>query len=78
MTTPAWVLLAFAAWTLATLFVGVGVYRWGRILAGRASTLVRIDLRQTETVAAIRFGLFATQFACMVAMAVVVAIRATA
>ena len=37
MTTPMWVLLAFAGWTLATLFVGVGVYRWGLILTGRAS-----------------------------------------
>jgi uncharacterized MAPEG superfamily protein len=35
MTTPLWVLLAFAGWTLATLFVTVGYYRWSRILTGR-------------------------------------------
>jgi uncharacterized MAPEG superfamily protein len=37
MTTPVWVLLGFAAWTLAVLFASVGVYRWSRILTGRAS-----------------------------------------
>jgi uncharacterized MAPEG superfamily protein len=37
MTTPVWVLLGFAAWTLAVLFGSVGVYRWSRILTGRAS-----------------------------------------
>jgi uncharacterized MAPEG superfamily protein len=36
MTTPEWVLLAFAGWTLATLFVSVGVYRFSLILTGRA------------------------------------------
>jgi uncharacterized MAPEG superfamily protein len=35
--TPVLVLLGFAAWTLLTLCVGVGVYRWSRILTGRAS-----------------------------------------
>jgi uncharacterized MAPEG superfamily protein len=35
MTTPAWVLLAFAFWTLIVLLATVGVYRWRRILAGR-------------------------------------------
>lgn len=30
-------LLAFAGWTLATLAFTVGVYRWRRILAGRAT-----------------------------------------
>lgn len=34
---PAWVLLGFAAWTLLTLMLSVGVYRWTRILTGRAS-----------------------------------------
>jgi uncharacterized MAPEG superfamily protein len=37
MTTPVWVLLGFAAWTLAVLFASVGIYRWSRILTGRAS-----------------------------------------
>jgi len=37
MTIPVLVLLAFAAWTLLTLFGSVGVYRWSRILTGRAS-----------------------------------------
>lgn len=37
MTIPMWVLLAFAAWTLAVLMGSVGVYRWSRILTGRAS-----------------------------------------
>jgi uncharacterized MAPEG superfamily protein len=34
---PMWVLLGFAAWTLAVLMGSVGVYRWSRILTGRAS-----------------------------------------
>ena len=37
MTIPVWVLLGFAAWTLLTLFMTIGVYRWTRILTGRAS-----------------------------------------
>jgi uncharacterized MAPEG superfamily protein len=37
MTIPMWVLLGFAAWTLAVLTASVGVYRWSRILTGRAS-----------------------------------------
>ena len=35
MSIPIWVLLGYAAWTLATLFATVGVYRWARILTGR-------------------------------------------
>jgi uncharacterized MAPEG superfamily protein len=35
MTTPIWMLLAFATWTLMILFATVGVYRWGHILTGR-------------------------------------------
>ncbi len=35
MTIPAWVLLAFAFWTLLVLIATVGVYRWKRILARR-------------------------------------------
>lgn len=34
---PLWVLLAFAGWTLLALLFSVGVYRWSRILTGRAS-----------------------------------------
>jgi uncharacterized MAPEG superfamily protein len=34
---PVLVLLGYAAWTLLTLFCTIGVYRWGRILTGRAS-----------------------------------------
>ena len=37
MSTPVWVLLGFAGWTLLILFATVGVYRWSRILTGRAS-----------------------------------------
>jgi len=37
MTTPVWVLLGFAGWTLLTLLGSVGVYRWSRILTRRAS-----------------------------------------
>ena len=37
MTVPVLVLLGFTAWTLMTLFVGTGIYRWGMILTGRAS-----------------------------------------
>jgi uncharacterized MAPEG superfamily protein len=34
---PVLVLLGFGAWTLLTLFGSIGVYRWRRILTGRAS-----------------------------------------
>lgn len=37
MSTPVWVLLAFAGWTLALLICTVGVYRWRQILSGRSS-----------------------------------------
>lgn len=37
MTVPLWVLLAFAAWTLLVLAGSIGVYRWSRILTGRAT-----------------------------------------
>ena len=37
MSIPVLVLLGFAAWTLLTLFASVGVYRWSRIVTGRAS-----------------------------------------
>ncbi len=36
MTTPLWVLLAFAVWTLLVLLAGVGVHRWSRILSRKA------------------------------------------
>jgi len=35
MTTPGWVLLGFAGWTLFILLLSVGVYRWSHILTGR-------------------------------------------
>jgi uncharacterized MAPEG superfamily protein len=37
MTTPVWVLLGFAMWTLLTLMSTVGIYRWSGILAGRTA-----------------------------------------
>ena len=37
MSIPVWVLLGFAAWTFVTLFGSIGVYRWSRILTGRAT-----------------------------------------
>jgi uncharacterized MAPEG superfamily protein len=37
MTIPLWMLLGFAAWTVLLLSATVGVYRWTRILSGRAS-----------------------------------------
>ena len=37
MNIPVLVLLGFAAWTLLTLTITVGVYRWHRILTGRSS-----------------------------------------
>ena len=37
MTTPLWVMLGFAGWTLAVLMGSIGVYRWSRILTGRAT-----------------------------------------
>ena len=36
MSIPVWAVLAFAAWTIAILMLGVGVYRWSLILAGKA------------------------------------------
>lgn len=36
MTIPTWALLGFAAWTVLLLLSTVGVYRWSRILGGRA------------------------------------------
>ena len=47
MNVPVLVLLGFAAWTLLTLFGSIGVYRWHRILTGRASIAEwRADLPQ--------------------------------
>ena len=47
MSIPVLVLLGFAAWTLLTLFASIGVYRWSRILSGRASVAEwRADLPQ--------------------------------
>jgi uncharacterized MAPEG superfamily protein len=44
---PLLVLLSFAAWTLLTLFGRIGVYRWVRIVSGRASIAEwRADLPQ--------------------------------
>jgi uncharacterized MAPEG superfamily protein len=37
MTIPILVLLGFSVWTILTLFGSIGVYRWSRILTGRAS-----------------------------------------
>jgi uncharacterized MAPEG superfamily protein len=36
MTTPAWMLLGFATWTVLLLLFTVGTYRWSRILTARA------------------------------------------
>ncbi len=36
MTTPIWMLLGFAAWTILLLSSTIGVYRWALIFAGRA------------------------------------------
>lgn len=35
MTTPQWVLLGFAMWTIFFLVGTVGVYRWSRVFTGR-------------------------------------------
>lgn len=35
MTTPVWVMLGFAGWTLLVLLLSVGVYRWSHIVTGR-------------------------------------------
>jgi uncharacterized MAPEG superfamily protein len=37
MTTPLWVMLAFAAWTHAVLIGSIGVYRMSRVFTGRAT-----------------------------------------
>lgn len=36
MPVPVWALLGFATWTVLLLLFTVGVYRWSRILTGRA------------------------------------------
>lgn len=36
LTIPVLVLLGFAGWTLLTLFISVGIYRWSLILTARA------------------------------------------
>jgi len=36
MTTPLWMLLGFASWTVLLLTFTVGIYRWSRILTGRS------------------------------------------
>jgi uncharacterized MAPEG superfamily protein len=47
MNIPVLVLLGFAMWTLLILFSSIGVYRWSRILTGRASISEwRADLTQ--------------------------------
>src|SRR4051794_15527414 len=47
MSVPVLVLLGFAAWTVLTLFATIGVYRWSRILTGRASVAEwRADMPQ--------------------------------
>src|SRR4051794_17992139 len=47
MSVPVLVLLGFAAWSLLTLFGTIGVFRWSRILTGRASIAEwRADLPQ--------------------------------
>ena len=47
MNIPVIVLLGFAAWTLLILIASIGVYRWSRILTGRASMAEwRTDLPQ--------------------------------
>jgi uncharacterized MAPEG superfamily protein len=47
MNIPVLVLLGFAAWTLLALIGSVGVYRWSRILTGRASVVEwRADVPQ--------------------------------
>jgi uncharacterized MAPEG superfamily protein len=37
MSTPLWVMLAFAAWTHAVLVGSIGVYRLSRVFTGRAT-----------------------------------------
>jgi hypothetical protein len=37
MTTPVWMLVGFATWTVLLLLATVGVYRWSRILTGRVA-----------------------------------------
>ena len=37
MTLPVWMLLGFATWTVLLLLFTIGIYRWSRILSGRAA-----------------------------------------
>ena len=51
MSVPVLVLLGFAAWTLLVLWVSIGLYRWSRILTGRASLAEwRTDLPQDSDI----------------------------
>lgn len=36
MTTPIWMLLGFATWTIGLLAFTIGIYRWALIFAGKA------------------------------------------
>ena len=36
MTVPVWMMLGFATWTALLLLFTIGIYRWSRILSGRA------------------------------------------
>jgi hypothetical protein len=45
MSTPIWVLLAFAGWTLLTLGTTHGFYRWPRVLSGRSQLREFADYR---------------------------------
>ena len=49
MPIPLWMLFSFALWTVLVLSATVGVYRWQRILAGRAEIReFRYDKTATE------------------------------
>jgi uncharacterized MAPEG superfamily protein len=139
MSVPVWVLLGFAMWTVLALLGSVGVYRWSRILTGRAElrefradvphgdewyrramrahancvenlpvygaivvaivasgvqsaaldllaiavlagrvaqTITHVAVEQTNTAVAVRFAFFSLQLFSMIAMAVIVAVRA--
>ena len=69
MTVPVWMLLGDATWSVLLLLTTVGVYRWSRILTGRAP--IR-EFRADRV--SFRFAFFFVQILCFLALAAIVVI----
>ena len=80
MTTPVWMLLGFAAWTVLLLLGNVGGALVSAlavaILAARVlQSLVHVAFEQTNTVASIRFAFFLVQIVCFLWLIAIVVSR---